>query len=120
MIEFNLWKSSIKDCLSEMSDLKYQHIVWLGHDPLIVSSFTELMCRLYDDFTFKDFIKIIPLKSFNPDLVKRLNDLDSKIESFNKSPASEKDDITIINDPAWIDIANDAKDILLKFKIFWA
>ena len=119
MIEFTFWKSLIGNCLREMSDLEYQRRIWLGHDPSKVSSFTELMCRLYDDFTFKDFIKIMALKSLNADLVKELNDLDSKIESFKKNSASNKDDADIINEPAWIIIANDAKKILLNFKQFW-
>lgn len=109
---------NIRSCLIEISDLSYQKRVWLGRDSVKVSSFTELMCRLYDDYNFKMFIDRIASEKASEDLVKKLRDFDKKLGAFSKNDIDKKNDAEIIQDSLWREIAYDAKIIIDSYGNF--
>lgn len=98
MIKKNVWIENIRSCLEEISDLEFQSRVWVRGEGSEVSSFTELICRLYDDFHFDDFISTCgPMK-------KDFEEFSKKISSFidKNQTLSDKD---IIGHPEWIAIS---------------
>jgi len=111
-----LWFELIEESLEEMSDLRYQYDVWvLNKIPNIFTSFTELICVLYDDTDFEGFLDKV--RKHNPQskfLVSALN-LDTKLNQFLalkpiRNP--NNDDRLVINDPEWHKIVELAKHAL--------
>lgn len=108
MIGKNNWIKNIYSCIKEISDENFQQKIWVNALGPEVSSYTEIMCMLYDDFKFDEFIQnkkelAIPEELFN--LLVKLNDMINQYQ--------EKDsDKEIINDPKWHEIVLLAKDII--------
>ena len=100
----------------ELSDLSLQRKIWLNenNDTGLISSFAELMCSLFDDFNFDDFID---------NRASKMNLSDSAIFELNKlrellNIYDEKDsDEDIINDPEWQKIVNQAKLVLKEWNM---
>ncbi len=82
----------------ELSSEEIQRRRWLGQDPVEISSYTEIMCRLFDDNKFEDFLR-------DPKTVKLLSKqtidgmVDLKIMSDRY--VEKGTDFEILNDPNW-------------------
>jgi hypothetical protein len=114
MIDFNRWKENIYSDIEELSDKSFQEKVWLGKNDKYVSSFVEVMCRLFDDNRFEDeFWKEENLQglNFTPQLLMELKLLKEMLNSYEEKPT----DIEILNDPKWDKIIAQAK----KVKSLW-
>ena len=50
---------SVYDNIEEASSIKQQKMYWLNENNVegYISSYIELMCTLFDDFDFDDFVK---------------------------------------------------------------
>jgi hypothetical protein len=96
--------------LYELSDHELQKKSWQNLDSTYVSSYVELMCRLFDDDLFDEFVIAICQKAAkNSILVEKLTMLHAKLNSYD---ASGKEDIDILNDPDWLAIIDIAHDIV--------
>jgi len=103
------WIENTYRDIIELSDLNKQKKSWLGNDPNYVSSYVEIMCKLFDDNNFDIFIdeseKLgLPYKLVNE--LKKLRELLNLYEEGNKT------DKEIIEDPLWILIVIQAKIVL--------
>ena len=96
--------------LYELSNHDLQKKAWQGLEPNYVSSYGELMCRLFDDDLFDEFVITICQKTAkNASLAEKLITLQTKLNSYDDSG---KEDIDILNDPHWYVIIDIAQDIV--------
>lgn len=92
----------------ELSDLRIQRKLWLNenNDSGLISSYVELMCSLFDDFNFDDFVDKTPyeikLSSTTISALKKLREL---LNSYQEKESDEE----IINDPAWQKVVEQAQ-----------
>lgn len=91
----------------ELSDLGLQRKLWLNenNDTGLISSYDELMCSLFDDFQFDDFVdnKIIEMK-LPETAIKELRMLRKLLNSYKEKDSDEE----IINDPEWKKVVEQA------------
>jgi hypothetical protein len=99
--------------LLEMSDVELQKRYWNNADSNHVSSYTELMCRLFDDDCFDDFINEIKREeSTNLHEVDQILKLHEKLNSYDEAGKSDQD---ILSDPKWHEIIELARIIINKW-----
>ena len=101
-------ENTYRDIL-ELSDLDKQKKSWLGNDPNYVSSYVEIMCKLFDDDNFDIFIEEYEKLGLSYKLVKELEKLR---ELLNQYEEGKKTDNEIIEDPLWGLVVNQAKNVL--------
>lgn len=102
---------NIYRCIKELSDLNLQKKLWLNenNDTGLISSYSELLSSLYDDFDFDDFVDIDAEKVGLSDKVilemKKLRILlDNYVEKGN--------DEDIIRDINWHKVTKQAEKVI--------
>jgi hypothetical protein len=108
----NIWKKNIYDSLKNLSDIELQKLTWLGKHPKYISSFTEIISVLYDDFDFERYIQYYESKYGMDDLYKSFCELNNSINSYQELESDE----LILKDPNWIKITKKAKEIVQSIK----
>ena len=101
-------ENTYRDIL-ELSDFDIQKKSWLGNDPHYSSSYVEIMCSLFDDNDFDNFIDESEKLGLSYKLVNELNKLR---ELLNQYDEGDKTDEEIIEDPLWGLVVNQAKIVL--------
>lgn len=94
--------------LLELSSKKIQSEYWLNADSERISSYVELMNRLFDDSDIRGFIKKIDNPASKV-FVMELNLLIKRLEEYDEG---NKTQLEIINDPDWNEIRNQAKTVI--------
>lgn len=105
---------SIYRMIIELSDLSLQRKLWLNenNDTGLISSYTELMCSLFDDFNFDDFIDNRASKiGLSNAAIFELNKLRELLNSYNEKDSDEE----IINDPKWKKVVEQAKVVIQEW-----
>lgn len=101
--------NNIYEDVLEISSRKLQDELWLGKNPKKCSSFTEVMCRLFDDNNFENFINFSVYEiGFSPKLIEELKLLSVKLDNYLELIDDEK----IINDPNWEEVRKVAKKVI--------
>ena len=102
--------------IREASSLELQKKMWLNknNDTGMISSYTELMCGLFDDNDFDSFIDSEATKVGLSSTA--ISELD-KLRNFLNNYHEKKSDEEILNDPEWLKIVNQAKIVLEKWNI---
>ena len=96
-----------------ISSEELQNEMWLNADSKLVSSYAEVMCSLYDDNLFEEFVNYGCIKlSFNESLIKNLRKLNILLKLFKNTGYQHKFDENIINDKNWLSIIKVAKKII--------
>lgn len=98
----------------ELASLSLQRKLWLNenNDMGLISSYSELMCSLFDDFDFDDFIDSGAAKINLPNsLIFELNKLRDLLNSYIEKGSDEE----IINDIEWKKIVEQAKIVIEKW-----
>jgi uncharacterized protein YjcR len=107
---------NIYEDLIELSDKEMQNYLWLSNNEnkKIISSYTEVMSRLYDDNNFDHFIdKEIPKLTKNKNLIIQLKKLRGLLDSYEQ----KETDLEIYNDPKWSTIVEQANVVLKLWDI---
>lgn len=100
--------------LTELSDPALQRKRWLSNDPMEISSYVELMCRLFDDNHLEQFIASPdPGSRISAQTLKGLTDLKNCLELYPEKETDEE----ILNDPAWIQITLQASRVLRSWEM---
>lgn len=103
-LDMNLddWKQNINETIAEIASREYQESAWFGKTNL-VSSPVELLCNLFDDYQFDDYL-VINSKNMTESqrtigelLREKLNSFSEKIDNF---PKPEE----VIDHPEWQEI----------------
>lgn len=98
----------------ELSDLNLQRKLWLNenNDTGLISSYTELMCSLFDDFNFDDFIDNRASKiGLSNSVIFELNKLRELLNNYTEKDLDEE----IIDDPEWGNVVEQAKTVIRKW-----
>ncbi|WP_162428207.1 hypothetical protein [Pontibacter pudoricolor] len=110
-----IWEKNLFNSIKDVSDIDFQKSTWLGLDPNYISSFTEVISTLYDDFDFERYI--LYYKSFKGEdkLYKVLSELNEMINKYKKQgyeiESKPKGQELILVDPQWIEITFKAKEV---------
>ncbi|MGQ7855234.1 hypothetical protein ACUN24_13450 [Pedobacter sp. WC2501] len=95
----------------EISDINMQKKMWLNenNDTGLISSYVELMNRLFDDNNFNYLIENEAIAlGLEPKLIFALKMLKDALDSY----VEKETDQEIITDPKWIEISKQAKSII--------
>lgn len=110
-------EKGIYERLLELSSLSLQRKIWLNidNDLGLNSSYEELICSLFDDFCFDEFVDKDAIKEGISEKViielKKTRDMLNHYNDINKS------DQEILNDKNWELIADQAKLVLKVWKL---
>jgi len=105
---------SIYRMIIELSDLSLQRKLWLNenNDTGLISSYTELMSSLFDDFNFDEFIDIRASKiGLSNSTIFELNNLRELLNCYNEKESDEE----IIGDPEWKKVVEQAKIVIREW-----
>ncbi|MGK6353527.1 hypothetical protein [Parapedobacter sp. DT-150] len=108
-------KNIYQDIL-EISDISLQIKLWLNKDNStgMISSFVELMNRLFDDNDFDAFIDNGAKRSgISSDVIYEMRKLRDLLNGYKE----REDDEAIINDPKWLVIVQQAKNVISLWKV---
>jgi len=95
----------------EISNIELQKESWFGLAENHVSSYSELMCRLFDDDRFELFLdEYVFQLDYAVSFREKLELLKESLNTFNNDEA--KTEMEIINDIEWIKISQLAKSII--------
>jgi hypothetical protein len=93
----------------EISEVELQKKYWLSGDPNHISSYYEVMCRLFDDNDFDGFIEEKTKQYKTPlTVIDELERLRVLLNEYEEKDTDEE----IINDPEWHKVALQAKKII--------
>lgn len=105
-------KTDIKNIyldILELSSIEKQKKYWLNNDPENISSYVEVMCRLFDDNHFDIFVdKTARQEGMSEKVVFELDKLRQLLNDYEEKEADE----AIINDPNWKIIVMQAKKVI--------
>lgn len=105
-------KTNIKNIyldILELSSIEKQKKYWLNNDPENVSSYVEVMCRLFDDNNFDIFVdKTARQEGISEKVVFELGKLRQLLNDYEEKETDE----AIINDPNWKIIIMQAKKVI--------
>lgn len=100
---------NIYNDILEISDIKFQEKAWLQNSENVCSSFTEVMCRLFDDNNFDLFVDVnAKIIGFDSTLISELEILRRLLNSYKE----KNNDSDIIQDPKWLVIVAQAKVVI--------
>lgn len=105
----SIWIKNIYSIIKEISDKEFQERVWIKGLGPEVSSYTETMSRLYDDFKFDFFLE--SNLGFSVLLRNQLKDLNTKLNNY----VDKDSDKEILEDQNWLEITECAKKIVSMF-----
>ena len=103
-MDSTVWYKNIFQGIQAIADIEFQRQAWLGNHRTQISSFTETINTLYDDFSFEDFLKSEKDK-IDQNLLNNLTRLDQLIDQYEEKESDE----LILNDPSWLAIVDQAK-----------
>jgi hypothetical protein len=98
----------------ELASLSLQRKLWLNenNDTGFISSYSELMCSLFDDFGFDDFVEESATKiGLSKSLIFELSKLRELLNIYDEKGSDEE----IINDPEWKKIVEQAKIVIKEW-----
>lgn len=105
---------NIYEKLIELSSSSLQRKLWLNenNDTGLISSYSEFMCSLFDDFGFDEFVDNGATRiGLSDSLIFELNNLRKLLNSYVEKESDEQ----IINDSEWGKIIEKAKIVIEKW-----
>jgi hypothetical protein len=106
--------ANIYRLIAELANLSLQRKLWLNenNDTGLISSYSELMCSLFDDFNFDDFVDNEAVKiGLSKSLIYELSKLRELLNSCDEKGTDED----IISDPEWRKVVEQAKIIIKEW-----
>jgi len=103
------WKVNIFNSIRDISDIEIQKLTWLGKHPTYVSSFSETINTLYDDYDFEEYLVYYGENENNEDLYSKMVVFEEKLSKYIPT---EKTDLEILNDFEWENITQLAYEVI--------
>ncbi|MDA3076832.1 hypothetical protein OFO12_05540 [Campylobacter sp. JMF_04 NA10] len=119
MVDLNIEKNFlpwIYYWIKEISDIKQQKMHWLNENNIDngVSSYIEIMCSLFDDLKFDDFVEnTAPALGFSVKLISLLRDFRDGLKNYIAE--DDNDDEAIIKDPNWQIVVKKAQNVIVAW-----
>jgi len=96
-MDSELWKQNVLAAISTFADREYQERAWT-REGVVVSSFTEAVNLLFDDYNAESFFAVYaPKLPHGVELRRLFVELDTLIEQLDAS----QDDASLIQTAAW-------------------
>jgi len=110
------WLNAIEEFLEELSDEEFQRRVWVRGEGPEVSSHTEFMCGLFDDYSFDSFLDESWSEfGFSQNLHDQLQKIRTQLNQYlEQHPLLE--DAAIVDDPSWREISQMGAIALKRLK----
>lgn len=105
--DLHQWEYNLFYTIKNLSDLNYQRLAWTGKLTGVVSSYSEIINMLFDDFELEEYINYIKDQPKKKLLHQALTELVIDLNSYK--PFSN--DKLILQDPNWEKITQKAQDI---------
>jgi hypothetical protein len=116
MMRKDVWQQKLLSAIKEIADKRYQDNVWLEKNPMKCSSYTEAICRLFDDFDLDGYLKkYCQQKNFNDEPCHLLQDLRDILTKFDATLVNPVSDIDILKHPKWKLVIAKAQHVLDAF-----
>jgi len=116
----NIWRENIYNALKNLSDIEYQKLTWLGKHPESISSFTETLATLYDDFDFDRYIQYYESINGRNEIYTNFSELNKMIANYQDfgydTEMKFEGHQIILKDPKWIKITKKAQEIIESIK----
>ncbi len=114
MIITKIIYEQIESCLKELSDIAFQERVWVRGEGPEVSSYTEVVCQLFDDTGIGDELCLEQHDGYviSKDIDPMLHELSDLLDSIN----SNLDTQEILKSPNWEEIRSCASHALKLLK----
>lgn len=110
MIDNYEWLKDVRSVIREIADPEFQERVWVRGEGPEVSSWTEAMCKLFDDYHFDDFLdKDWQQFGLSSQLHESLDCLRIQLNEYEE----KETDAEIVSDSKWQKNMNIAKEVLL-------
>lgn len=113
-----LWKENICNAIKDLANIEVQKLTWSGKHPKYISSFTETLSALYDDFDFERYIEYHKSTKGEDEFYKIISELNSLLNEYKKfgyeAELMAGGYVVILNDVNWINITNKAKEVCLS------
>jgi len=106
------WYKNLYWAIENISNLEQQKQAWFGKSESVVSSFSEDITFLYDDFNFELFLEK-EQHNISKELLSKLKIFNSALNKFIEENLETDDDAQIIQNEAWIQITKLAKECLI-------
>ncbi|MEW5251794.1 SCO4402 family protein [Microbulbifer sp. 2201CG32-9] len=106
------WDGFIFSLIKEIADKEFQRKVWFEGDCEEQSSFTEVVCALYDDYNFEDYLEFEAKKFNSTELVSELQKLNSKLNCFIDTLDGNAFTEKFLTDKRWNSIQEEAQQII--------
>ncbi len=107
------WVDNIIISIKALSNIDEQKVSWSGKHPCKVSSFSETLAPLYDDYDFTDFIELF--KKRDTHVYYELLKLDKLVKEFEitgyEMELEEEGYEKILKNSKWIQITSQAKNV---------
>jgi len=98
------WLENIRSMLREFADAEYQVRVWVTGEGLEVSSYSDAICGLFDDYGFDEFLSFSSDQYLlNKEQIGALEIFRDAINEFNDTQPRESDE-EIVQNPRWADV----------------
>lgn len=109
MDNYKNWEQRVYGAIRDISDIEFQKRAWLSNGNE-VSSFSEIICTLYDDSFFDEFLEENDLtsKNIDYDIILEMKLLKHMLDLYDSS----NDESIILRDPQWHAIVEQAKKII--------
>lgn len=111
----NKRSENIYKIIAVLADLSMQRKLWLNenNNTGLTSSYSELMCSLFDDFSFDNFIEKKATKiALSSSLIWELNRLRDFLNNYKEKGSDEE----IVDDPEWKKIVKQSKIVIKKWR----
>lgn len=111
-----LWQDNLYREIKDLSDIDFQKLTWAGKHPEFISSFSETIATLYDDFDFERFIQYYKSTKGENEIYGMFCELNEMIIRYKKvgyEAENKKGGYNVIlSDSNWIEITQKAKEII--------
>lgn len=116
MISTDVWLSGLLSTIREIGDKSFQERIWLEGSGPEVSSYEEVMCRLFDDYALSSVIdaewRALGLTERQREGLILLRDA---LDVFGSEVSGTPEPSRILNDPRWVSV----RDLARKTLALW-
>ena len=109
-----IWKRNIIKALIDLADNDFQYETWLGKNQNYISSYTETINTLFDNYDFERYALYYKSIKGENSLSFLFNELIMMVDNYNE-PEKDED---VLKDLKWISITDKAKEIISNWYKF--
>lgn len=112
-----IWTRNVIITISTIADAEYQVRGWINEEFHPWVTFVEMICKLYDDDDFRNFVVRADVEfQFPRSLCEKLKQFDYLFDAYVTKHSWAEDPHIIVADPEWHVVRTSAQEVLDEFK----